>query len=80
MKKTISFLFLFSIIITANAQKKELTNEQFFKSNFKGIINSMPSGFTWIDDTHFTYSKDGKNGYLMQKITQKEKLQMQIKR
>ncbi len=60
MKKTISFLFLFSIIITANAQKKELTNEQFFKSNFKGIINSMPSGFTWIDDTHFTYSKDGK--------------------
>ena len=23
----------------------------------------MPSGFNWIDDAHFTYSKDGKKWF-----------------
>ena len=42
------------------AQKKELTDEQFFKGNFKGIIQSLPTVASWTDKSHYLIIKDGK--------------------
>ncbi len=42
------------------AQKKELTDEQFFKGNFKGIIQSLPTVASWTDNSHYLIIKDGK--------------------
>lgn len=46
---------------TTYAQKKELTDDQYFKNNFKGITNSLPTVVKWIDDSHFILRRDGKN-------------------
>ena len=43
------------------AQKKELGNDQYFKSNFKGITNPLPRVLKWIDDSHFILIREGKN-------------------
>ena len=45
----------------AQCQKKELTDEQYFKNNFKGIIQSLPVVSKWVDDSHFILLKNGKN-------------------
>ncbi len=45
---------------SATAQKKELTNEQFFKNNFKGILKPLSTIGTWTDNTHFTITREGK--------------------
>ncbi|MBL7702257.1 MAG: S9 family peptidase [Ferruginibacter sp.] len=47
--------------LAAQAQKKELTDDQFFKSNFKGITQMLPSVVKWIDDSHFILRRDGKS-------------------
>ena len=47
--------------LATQAQKKELNNEQYFKNNFKGITNALPSVVKWIDDSHFILRRDGKN-------------------
>jgi dipeptidyl-peptidase-4 len=47
--------------LSTQAQKKELGDDQFFKSNFKGITQSLPSVVKWIDDSHFILRRDGKN-------------------
>lgn len=47
--------------LSAQAQKKELTDDQFFKSNFKGITQMLPSVVKWIDDSHFILRRDGKS-------------------
>lgn len=57
--------FSFAIIFMAcalslQAQKKELTDDQYFKSNFKGIIQPLPSFREWTDDTHFVLVREGK--------------------
>lgn len=44
----------------AIAQKKQLTDDQYFKSNFKGIIQSLPTASRWTDNTHFILSRGGK--------------------
>jgi len=60
--KKLSFLFLLAAInFTAAAQKKDLTDDQYFKGNFKGITNSLPLVSRWVDDSHFILKKDGKN-------------------
>ena len=67
-------LFLFvSLLITTSAfaQKKELTNDQYFKSNFKGILQPIPFLGEWINDNEVTYSKDGKK-YVYNCKTKKE--------
>ena len=57
---------LIAIILMANtglpviAQKKELTDDQYFRSNFKGIIQPLPIVTKWIDDTHVTLLKNDK--------------------
>ena len=55
---TASFLFLSLISI---GQKTVLTNEQYFKNNFKNIINNLPQAVKWSDNSHFTLFKDRKN-------------------
>ncbi|HMI77476.1 MAG TPA: DPP IV N-terminal domain-containing protein [Ferruginibacter sp.] len=60
-KTTIYFLVLAAVSLTAQAQKKELTDEQYFKNNFKGITNSMPSVVRWLDDNRVIIRQDGRN-------------------
>ena len=59
--KTVS-CFLVAALFSASsfAQKKELTDEQYFKGNFKGITQALPSVSKWIDDNHVVIMKDGK--------------------
>src|SRR4051812_30604556 len=42
------------------AQQKQLTDDQYFKSNFKGLIQSLPVATRWTDNTHFLLIRDGK--------------------
>ena len=42
------------------AQKKELTNDQYFKANFKGITQPLPSVSKWLDESHVLIRKDDK--------------------
>ncbi len=51
----IAVLLIFSL--TIKAQKKELTDDQYFK----GITNTLPAVVKWIDDSHFILRRDGKN-------------------
>ena len=60
IKKTIAVITVISIAYTVNAQKKELTNDQYFKSNFKGITQSLPIFSKWLNDNQFIYQKDSK--------------------
>lgn len=53
------FIFAITISIPAIAQKKELTNEQYFKSNFKGITQRMPIFKKWVSDEKFIMNFDG---------------------
>jgi len=64
MKQIISICSILLFTIVASAQQKSLTNEQYFKNNFKGIVNALPAAAIWIDDSHFTYSKEGKNYFV----------------
>jgi hypothetical protein len=41
-KKSLATLAIAALSLTVNAQKKELTDEQYFKSNFKGITQPLP--------------------------------------
>ncbi|MBC7687703.1 MAG: DPP IV N-terminal domain-containing protein [Aquabacterium sp.] len=59
VKKQFLFFVLILITVSLQAQKNELTSEQFFKSNFKGIVQSLPVVTKWIDDTHFILLRDG---------------------
>ena len=45
----------------ATAQKKELTDEQYFKANFKGITQPLPLAGPWIDESHVIIRRDGKS-------------------
>ena len=60
-KKMAALSLLAAITIAAHAQKKELTDDQYFKGNFKGITAALPIVTKWIDDSHFVLKKDGKN-------------------
>ncbi|MBC7889973.1 MAG: DPP IV N-terminal domain-containing protein [Ferruginibacter sp.] len=65
-------LFLVFIFVnfsfSLHAQKKELSDEQYFKSNFKGIIQSLPVVTKWVDDSHFILLKNNKS-YTVNAVT-----------
>ena len=46
--------------LSALAQKKELTDDQYFKSDFKGIIQPLPVAGKWLDDSHVLLARSGK--------------------
>ena len=52
VNKTTLILVLLATTLCAGAQKKELTDDQFFKSDFKGIVQQLPTVGSWIDDSH----------------------------
>jgi len=58
--KNVNLFFILTIVnLSAHAQKKELTNDQYFKNNFNGIIQPLPVFSKWIDDTHFILLRKG---------------------
>ena len=71
LKKTIAFSFLAVVCLSASAQKKELTDDHYFKGNFKGITQALPSAGPWVDETHVVIRRDGKS-YLLDCKTGKE--------
>ncbi len=56
-KRTSVFILLMVTCLLAGAQKKDLSPEQYFKNNFKGIVQSLPTVLRWVDDTHFIYQQ-----------------------
>ncbi len=61
LKKTICSIVLFVLCFVASAQKKDLTDEQYFKGNFKGITQSLPQVGEWVDEGHVVIRRDGKS-------------------
>ena len=58
--KYLNSLFILTMVtLCTHAQKKELTNDQYFKNNFNGIIQPLPVFSKWIDDTHFILLRKG---------------------
>ncbi len=61
----IKFSVLLCLIATVCfAQQKQLGDEQYFKGNFKSIIQALPSATKWTDNTHFIIMREGKQ-YIM---------------
>ena len=61
MQKQLLTSFFAFIVFISFSQKKPLTNDQYFKNNFKSIVNTLPVINKWIDDSHFVMFKDGKS-------------------
>src|SRR5690349_7317374 len=59
VKKFTAVISLAVFGLPAFAQKKELTDEQYFKGNFKGIIQHLPIATKWLDNNRFTLLKNG---------------------
>jgi dipeptidyl-peptidase-4 len=59
-KQASLLLLLTGSIFTATAQLKQLTDDQYFKANFKGITQALPMATRWTDNTHFLLIRDGK--------------------
>jgi dipeptidyl-peptidase 4 len=57
----------------ANAQKKALTNDQYFNNNFSGIIAPLPIFIRWVNDQSFVMAK-GSEKWLVDCKTGKERL------
>ncbi|MCP9750126.1 S9 family peptidase [Ferruginibacter sp. HRS2-29] len=58
--RIVAALVLPCICYSVTAQKKALTDNQYFKSDFKGIVQSLSAATRWIDNTHFLLLKDSK--------------------
>lgn len=64
VRQSFAVIVLALINFTLLAQKKELGDDQYFKSNFKGIVQALPFVKSWVDDSHAEILKDGKS-YLL---------------
>ena len=61
VKKALAVLFLVTASIASSAQKSELTDDQYFKNDFKGIIQTLPTINKWIDDSHVNITRAAKD-------------------
>ena len=59
-KNLMAFAAIVVLSLPATAQKKELTNEQYFKNYFKGITQPLPTVLRWTDGSHVAIMKDSK--------------------
>lgn len=59
MKRTAFAAVLGLATLVAKAQLMTLTDEQYVKNNFKGIVTPLPQIVKWVDDGHFVLSKNG---------------------
>jgi len=74
---TIAVVLIFSM--STLAQKKELGDDQYFKSNFKGITQALPTVVKWLDDSRFILFRDGKSFEVDSKTgTEKEYVEANI--
>jgi dipeptidyl-peptidase 4 len=60
VKKGIAVIAVATLSLVSLAQKKELTDDHYFKGNFKGITQALPQAGAWIDESHVILRKDGK--------------------
>ena len=60
VKNTTVLLAVTFFSLGIQAQKKDLTDDHYFKNNFKGITSPLPSVVKWLDDGHLILRKDGK--------------------
>lgn len=60
VKKPLLSLLLAGIATTGMAQQKQLTDDQYFKGNLKGITQALPIATRWADDNNLILMKDGK--------------------
>ena len=80
VKKSLSFIALTLFTMTALSQKKELTDDQYFKNNFKSIIQPLPIATRWIDDSHFILSRNSKSYVIdCKKVTEREATDLDTK-
>ena len=63
-KPAVAFFGVAVFSMSAGAQKKELGDEQYFKSNFKGITQALPTFKKWVDDSHVIISFNGKDSLI----------------
>ncbi|MFT3979466.1 MAG: DPP IV N-terminal domain-containing protein [Ferruginibacter sp.] len=59
-KKPLLAVLLAGIAFGSMAQTKQLSDDQYFKGNLKGIIQSLPVATRWIDAENFILMRDGK--------------------
>ncbi|HMD00810.1 MAG TPA: DPP IV N-terminal domain-containing protein, partial [Ferruginibacter sp.] len=60
-KGSMFLVLMITLCYSAIGQTKDLTDDQYFKGNFKGITNNLPFVSKWIDDSHLILKRDGKN-------------------
>ena len=60
VKMQVTTMLLAGLSLASMAQQKPLSDEQYFKSGFKGIIQPIPTATRWIDNTNLLLMKDGK--------------------
>lgn len=60
LKKPVALLLLTGIAENGMAQNKPLTDEQYFKGNLKGIVQSLPVATSWIDNHQVILIRSGK--------------------
>ncbi|RYE58935.1 MAG: hypothetical protein EOP48_02360, partial [Sphingobacteriales bacterium] len=73
VKKPLLSICLLAIAGTSMAQLKQLSDEQYFKGNMKGITQPLPAVTRWVNDKSFILMRDGKQ-YVVdaQKGTERE--------
>ncbi len=71
VKKGIALSAFTILSLISQAQKKELTDEQYLKANFKGITQALPSAGPWVDESHVVIRREGKS-FLLDCKTGKE--------
>src|SRR5436190_19275915 len=59
-KKSTFILVMTFISLSLSAQKKDLSDDQYFKSNWNNVIQQLPVVTKWVDDSHFILLKDSK--------------------
>ncbi len=60
LKKSVAFALPVMLCFASQAQQKQLTEDQYFKGNFKGINQQLPNATRWTDNSHFLLMKDSK--------------------
>ena len=58
MKNSFLVAFLLVSTLASSAQKKPLTNDQYFKNNFKTIVSPSSNGL-WINDHNYMITRNG---------------------
>src|SRR6188768_1189592 len=60
VKKPLISILLAGISLCSTAQQKSLTDDQYFNSNFKGIVQPLPGTNQWTNNTNLMLTRDGK--------------------